>query len=48
MISFPRYSTRTMDGVSFAKNNGAKVIGITDNEMSPSQPSRTVPVSTRI
>jgi len=34
-ISFPRYSARTMDGVSFAKNNGAKVIGITDNEMSP-------------
>ncbi len=34
-ISFPRYSSRTVDGASFAKNNGAKVIAITDNEMSP-------------
>jgi DNA-binding MurR/RpiR family transcriptional regulator len=34
-ISFPRYSSRTVDGASFAKNNGAKVIAITDNGMSP-------------
>lgn len=34
-ISFPRYSSRTMDGVSFAKRNGAAILGITDNERSP-------------
>ena len=34
-ISFPRYSTRTVDGAKFAKDNGAKVVAITDNEMSP-------------
>ena len=34
-ISFPRYSTRTLDGAEFAKKNGAKVIAITDNEQSP-------------
>ena len=34
-ISFPRYTSRTVDGVSFAKKNGAKIIGITDNEQSP-------------
>ena len=34
-ISFPRYSSRTVDGANFAKKNGAKVVAITDNEMSP-------------
>ncbi len=34
-ISFPRYSARTVEGVTFAKNNGAKVLSITDNELSP-------------
>ena len=34
-ISFPRYSSRTVEGVSFAKKNGAKVLSITDNELSP-------------
>jgi DNA-binding MurR/RpiR family transcriptional regulator len=34
-ISFPRYSSRTVEGVTFAKNNGAKVLSITDNELSP-------------
>ncbi len=34
-ISFPRYSTRTVDGAKFAKSNGAKVVAITDNELSP-------------
>ncbi len=34
-ISFPRYSSRTMDGVNFAKKNGATILGITDNELSP-------------
>ncbi len=34
-ISFPRYSTRTVEGAAFAKNNGAKLIAITDNELAP-------------
>ena len=34
-ISFPRYSSKTVDGVKFAKQNGAKIISITDNEQSP-------------
>lgn len=34
-ISFPRYSSRTVEGAVFAKNNGAKLIAITDNEQAP-------------
>lgn len=34
-ISFPRYSTRTVEAMRFAKNQGVKVIGITDGLMSP-------------
>ncbi len=34
-LGFPRYSTQTVDGAHFAKSNGATVIAITDNEMSP-------------
>lgn len=34
-ISFPRYSTRTVEGMRFARQNGAQVIGITDGDMSP-------------
>jgi DNA-binding MurR/RpiR family transcriptional regulator len=34
-ISFPRYSTRTVEGAAFAKKNGAKIIAITDNELAP-------------
>jgi len=34
-ISFPRYSSRTVDGAQFAKNNGAQILAITDNELSP-------------
>lgn len=34
-ISFPRYSTRTVEGAAFAKKNGAKLIAITDNEQAP-------------
>jgi len=34
-ISFPRYSSRTVDGAAFAKRNGAKIIAVTDNEQSP-------------
>ena len=34
-ITFPRYSTRTIDAVNIAKDKGAKVIAITDGQLSP-------------
>lgn len=34
-ISFPRYSTRTLEAMHFARSQGAQVIGITDGAMSP-------------
>ena len=34
-ISFPRYSTRTLEAMRFAKKNEAQVIALTDGEMSP-------------
>ena len=34
-ISFPRYSNVTMSAVQFAKERGASIIAVTDNEMSP-------------
>lgn len=34
-ISFPRYSSRIVDGANFARNNGAKIIAVTDNALSP-------------
>lgn len=34
-ISFPRYSTRTLESISFAHSRGAKVIGLTDGPLSP-------------
>lgn len=34
-ISFPRYSTRTLEAMRFAKSKGAQVVGITDGPMSP-------------
>ena len=34
-ISFPRYSTRTLDAMRFAKHSGAQVIALTDGPMSP-------------
>lgn len=34
-ISFPRYSARTLEAMTFAKNRGAQVIGLTDGPMSP-------------
>ncbi|NCB05414.1 MAG: MurR/RpiR family transcriptional regulator [Clostridia bacterium] len=34
-ISFPRYSTRTLECMRFARQMGAQVIGITDGMMSP-------------
>ena len=34
-ISFPRYSSRTIEAMAFARQNKAKVIGLTDGAMSP-------------
>ena len=34
-ISFPRYSTRTIRAMEFAKDQGATVVALTDSEMSP-------------
>jgi len=34
-LSFPRYSTQTLDGMKFAKSHGAKLVAITDNVISP-------------
>ncbi len=34
-ISFPRYSKVTINTVKFARDRGAEIIAITDNEMSP-------------
>lgn len=34
-LSFPRYSKRTIKAMRYAKDRGAKVIGITDNMFSP-------------
>ena len=34
-ISFPRYSQITMNVVKFARDRGATIVAITDNELSP-------------
>lgn len=34
-LSFPRYSSQTIDGMKFAKTHGAKLVAITDNVISP-------------
>ena len=34
-ISFPRYSTRTVRAMEYAKDQGATVVAITDSEVSP-------------
>lgn len=34
-ISFPRYSTRTLESMRFVKSRGATVVGITDGPLSP-------------
>lgn len=34
-VGFPRYSLQTVDGLAFAREKGAKIVAITDNELSP-------------
>ena len=40
-VSFPRYSSRTVQAMSFARDRGAATVAITDSEVSP-----LVPIST--
>ena len=46
-ISFPRYSTRTLEAMDYARKQGAKVIGITDGPMSPLHSAAQVSLSAR-
>ncbi|MBQ4074408.1 MAG: MurR/RpiR family transcriptional regulator [Clostridia bacterium] len=46
-ISFPRYSTRTLEAMRFAHQSGAQVIGITDGPMSPLHQEADICISAR-
>ena len=46
-ISFPRYSTRTLEAMDYARKQGAQVIGITDGPMSPLHGAAQVSLSAR-
>lgn len=46
-ISFPRYSTRTLDAMRFAKRSKAQVLGITDGPMSPMHQEADICLSAR-
>lgn len=46
-ISFPRYSTRTLEAMRFAHESGAQVIGLTDGPMSPLHKEADICVSAR-
>lgn len=46
-ISFPRYSTRTLEAMRFAHGSGAQVIGLTDGPMSPLHKAADICLSAR-
>ncbi len=46
-ISFPRYSTRTLEAMKFARNRGAIVVGLTDGPMSPIYQASTICLTAR-
>ena len=46
-ISFPRYSSRTIEAMSFARSRSAQVIGITDGPMSPLHEAADICLSVR-
>lgn len=46
-ISFPRYSSRTLEAMRFAHQSGAQVIGITDGPMSPVHKEADICISAR-
>ena len=43
-LSFPRYSSRTIKAMCFARDMGADIIGITDTEASPIAKLATIPL----
>ena len=46
-ISFPRYSTRTLEAMNFARARGAQVVGLTDGPMSPVYATSSVCLTAR-
>ena len=46
-ISFPRYSSRTIEAMTFARSRNAQVIGITDGPMSPLHEAADICLSVR-
>lgn len=46
-ISFPRYSSRTVQAISFARDRGAATVAITDSEVSPLAPISTYTLKAR-
>lgn len=46
-VSFPRYSSRTVQAMSFARDRGATTIAITDSEASPLAPISTYSLTAR-
>ncbi|MDR3050426.1 MAG: MurR/RpiR family transcriptional regulator [Oscillospiraceae bacterium] len=46
-ISFPRYSTRTMEAMHFARRQGAQVVALTDGPMSPLLEAATCSLTAR-
>ena len=46
-ISFPRYSTRTLEAMRFAHESGTQVIGLTDGPMSPLHKEADICLSAR-
>lgn len=46
-VSFPRYSSRTVQAISYARDQGATTISITDSEASPLAPISTYTLKAR-
>ena len=46
-VSFPRYSSRTVQAMSFARDRGATTVAITDSEASPLAPISTCSLMAR-
>ncbi len=46
-VSFPRYSSRTVQALSFARDRGAWTVGITDSDLSPLVPICTYTLKAR-
>ena len=46
-VSFPRYSSRTIQAINFARDRGATTIAITDSEASPLAPISTYTLKAR-